>query len=516
MKAVAYARFSTDRQREESILAQMRAINEWAMKNDVVVVREYLDEGKSATNDDRPAFQKMIGELRQIKPNLVLVHKLDRFARDRFDAAFYRREIQKAGARLLAVDQPLDDSPESIFLEGILEAQAEFYSRNLAREVMKGMKENAYKARFNGGNVPLGFDIGPDRSYVINEEEAAAVRLIYAMKLAGNSLTNIVNELNRQGRTTKTGKPFGKNSIDSILRNERYGGTYVFNQTPKKVAGKRNNRVKNPDDKIIRVEGAIPAIIPPDEWKAVQEMLNARKWTKPRERSEELYVLTGVLKCGHCGAAMVGNGSLRRAKDGMKRYYYYTCSRYSRNRDCTNKKRYPKEQIEQWVFADLESKMIRPDNRDEFIDTIWKAIENINAKSNYYKANLDKQLQKIEARMKKLIQAVEDGMPYRHVAPEFEELGRQKDHLLDNLAQNLSPFEKVTRSHVVNYMKKNAGKAVMGASLETKKEIVASYIHQATILNEQFDAVYKINLIGCDNAGARGGTRTHTPRGTRF
>lgn len=72
------------------------------------------------------------------------------------------------------------------------------------------------------------------------------------------------------------------------------------------------------------------------------------------------------------------------------------------------------------------------------------------------------------------------------------------------------------RSHVVNYMKKNAGKAVMGASLETKKEIVASYIYQATILNEQFDAVYKINLIGCDNAGARGGTRTHTPRGTRF
>lgn len=147
MKAVAYARFSTDRQREESITAQLRAIHEYALKNNIHVVREYLDEGRSATTDDRPAFQQMFSDLEEVRPNLVLVHKLDRFARDRFDSAYYRREIQKAGARLVAVDQPLDDSPESAFLEGILEAQAEFYSRNLAREVMKGMKENAFESQ---------------------------------------------------------------------------------------------------------------------------------------------------------------------------------------------------------------------------------------------------------------------------------------------------------------------------------------------------------------------------------
>ena len=108
MKAVAYARFSTDRQREESITAQLRAIRDYAAKNNIHVVREYLDEGKSATSDDRPTFQQMIGDLEETRPNLVLVHKLDRFARTYSDSAFYRREIQKAGAKLVAIDQSPD------------------------------------------------------------------------------------------------------------------------------------------------------------------------------------------------------------------------------------------------------------------------------------------------------------------------------------------------------------------------------------------------------------------------
>ncbi|MGB9860485.1 MAG: recombinase family protein, partial [Moorellaceae bacterium] len=149
MKAVAYARFSSDNQREESITAQLRAIREYAAKHNIIIIREYTDEARSATTDDRPGFLQMISDLRNgvIRPDLVLVHKLDRFARNRYDAAIYRREIQRAGARLIAVEQPLDDSPEGTFLEGILEAMAEYYSRNLGREVMKGMRETAFQCR---------------------------------------------------------------------------------------------------------------------------------------------------------------------------------------------------------------------------------------------------------------------------------------------------------------------------------------------------------------------------------
>ncbi len=505
MKAVAYARFSTDRQREESITAQLRAIHDYAMKNNIHVVREYLDEGKSATSDDRPAFQKMIGDLEETRPNLVLVHKLDRFARDRFDSAFYRREIQKAGARLVAVDQPLDDSPESAFLEGILEAQAEFYSRNLAREVMKGMKENAFKAKFNGGRTPLGYNIDQEGYYVINEDEAATIRLIFQMKLAGKSLTSIVDELNNQGRRTKAGKPFGKNSIDAILRNERYSGTYVFNETPKKVAGRRNNRVKNPEDKIIRIEGAIPAIVSPEDWQAVKEMMEARK-TGPREKGNTIYILTGILKCGQCGSAMVGKSSTKKSNGETLHYHYYECSRYLRNKDCTNTRRYPKEKVEHAILAKIEEKVLRPDDRVLFVNSIWQEICKININRDNETNALTSQLKEITEKMNRILDAIKEGLSYKHMIDEFNQLGDQKEYLEERIKNTRSPFEEITRQDVVNYLKQQKGKTVIGATLEAQKEIVTSYVQEATIIGDDLNIIFRLQLGSSHKAGVGGGT----------
>ena len=184
----------------------------------------------------------------------------------------------------MAVDQPMDDSPESAFLEGILEAQAEFYSRNLAREVMNGLKENAFKAKFNGGVPPLGYDIDQDRNYVINEREASVVRLIFQMKLAGKSLNMIINELNNRGFRTKANKPFGKNSIDSILQNERYCGVYIFNERPRKIAASVIGG-QNQDDKIIKIEGAVPAIVSRADWLAVKELMELHRVEPGKERN---------------------------------------------------------------------------------------------------------------------------------------------------------------------------------------------------------------------------------------
>lgn len=152
-RAVAYARFSSDSQREESITAQLRSIT--AMQRKTIskeIIREYTDKARTATTDDRPGFLSMIDDIKtgRIKVDLVLVHKLDRFARNRYDSALYRKIISQVGARLVAVAQPLDDSPESVLLESLLEGIAEYYLKNLSREVMKGMKENSYQGRFNG------------------------------------------------------------------------------------------------------------------------------------------------------------------------------------------------------------------------------------------------------------------------------------------------------------------------------------------------------------------------------
>jgi len=131
VKAIIYARFSSDNQREESITAQVRACTEYAQRRGYSIERVYTDEARSATTDDRPGFLQMIEEIksRAVHVNFLLVHKLDRFARNRYDSAVYRKALTTAGVRLVAVDQPLDDSPESVLLESLLEGLAEYYSK---------------------------------------------------------------------------------------------------------------------------------------------------------------------------------------------------------------------------------------------------------------------------------------------------------------------------------------------------------------------------------------------------
>lgn len=185
MRAYAYARYSSSNQREESIDAQLQAIREYAARENIQVARVFIDEAESARYDDRPSFQDMIDTARVDPPDMILVHKLDRFSRNRYDAAVYRRKLRDHGVRLVSVLEPLDGSPESVILESVLEGMAEYYSRNLAREVMKGMRQTAQKGKWCGGRPPLGYVVGPDRFLVIEPKGAATVRRIFDLFLQG-------------------------------------------------------------------------------------------------------------------------------------------------------------------------------------------------------------------------------------------------------------------------------------------------------------------------------------------
>ncbi len=180
-KAVLYARFSSDNQREESIEAQLRAIHEYCERNGIIVIREYCDRAKSATTDDRPEFLQMIADAKNGGFDFVIVHKLDRFSRNRYDSAHYKKELKKCNVAVLSVLENLDDSPESVILESVLEGMSEYYSKNLAREVMKGMKESALQCRPLGGKPPYGYQINPQTCrYEVKESEAQAVKLIFS------------------------------------------------------------------------------------------------------------------------------------------------------------------------------------------------------------------------------------------------------------------------------------------------------------------------------------------------
>ncbi|MDD6906310.1 MAG: recombinase family protein, partial [Finegoldia magna] len=202
-KAVAYGRYSTDMQREESIDAQFRAIRDYCDRNKIELVSTYADEGISGTTDNRPEFQRMIKDAELGAFDYVIVHKLDRFSRSKYDSAIYKRKLKLAGVQLLSVLENLDGSPESLILESVLEGMSEYYSRNLSREVKKGMRENALKCKFNGGIPPLGYDIDDDKNYVINAHEAEAIKLIFDMFTKNYSYSEMMRKLNSLGYKTK-------------------------------------------------------------------------------------------------------------------------------------------------------------------------------------------------------------------------------------------------------------------------------------------------------------------------
>jgi len=141
--AVIYARYSSHNQREESLDAQIRACRAYAETMGYTVIEIYADSAQSTTNDNRIEFQRMIADAKQKKFQYVIVHKLDRFSRDKYDSAIYKRELKINNVTLLSVTEKLDGSPESLLMETLYEGMAQFYSANLAREVMKGLKENA-------------------------------------------------------------------------------------------------------------------------------------------------------------------------------------------------------------------------------------------------------------------------------------------------------------------------------------------------------------------------------------
>ena len=175
MTAVIYARYSSDNQREESIEGQIRECTAYAEKNDLTVVKHYIDRAISAKTDNRPEFQQMIKDSDKKLFDIVLVWKLDRFARNRYDSARYKTQLKKNSVKLVSATEIISEGPEGIILESVLEGYAEYYSADLSEKVIRGMTENALKGKFTGGAIPFGYTINADRHFEIDPMTAPFV-----------------------------------------------------------------------------------------------------------------------------------------------------------------------------------------------------------------------------------------------------------------------------------------------------------------------------------------------------
>lgn len=384
MNAVIYARYSSDNQSEESIQAQLRACNEYAERNRINIVHEYIDRAQSARSDKRTNFQNMITDSKKRTFEAVIVHKLDRFSRDRYDHAIYRKKLRDNGVKLISVLENLDDSPESVVLESVLEGFSEYYSKNLARETRKGLKEIALKAKFTGGCPPFGFDIDENNNYIINEREAAAVRKIFDACLNNTGYNQLLIEFDKQGIRTKFNKPFGKSSFNAILKNRKYIGDYIYYPV-----GTYREKKSEP----IIIENALPQIVESEIFWEVQKKMKERKHSG-RVKAIEPYLLSGVLVCGECGETMSGH---RHSKNG-NHYYDYECSRNARTKQCSNRT-FSRDKLEKLVcdyirelLSDeaineirkflLDNAKLINDNNDESITLIKREINSLERKIN--------------------------------------------------------------------------------------------------------------------------------------
>lgn len=483
MKKIAiYARYSSDNQREESIEAQIRAINEFCEKNNYKVIKIYTDEAKSATSDNRPEFQQMIKDSNTGIFDIVVVHKLDRFSRDRYDSAFYKRELKKNNVQLVSVLENLDDSPESIILESVLEGMAEYYSANLSREVMKGMKETAYQCKHTGGIPPLGYNVDKDKNYIINDLEADIVKAIFEMCYKGNSYSEILDYLKSNGLKTKLGKDFSRSSLNNILRNEKYCGTYVFNKTGQKIRGKRNIYNKS-EEEIIRIENGIPAIVSTDIFNAIQKKMDTSSQSdKAAKKSIETYMLSGKIFCGECGSRMKGNK--RFSGRNKNKYVTYDCSNRRDKKGCTAKS-INRDLVEGMIIEFLEEDFFSYSNIDNLADKLIESNKKINygvpqtINAHTYK------LKQIQKKIDNIIDAISNGMFHISMKEKMDNLEKEKasyESKIANLKLKLKNNKNIDKQKIIDFLEQN--KSLKKKSLDMQKHIVQTFIKKVTVYED--------------------------------
>ncbi len=430
-KVALYARFSSDNQRAESIDAQLRAMRNYCKDHNYIITETYTDEAKSATTDRRPAFQQMIADSSKKTFDIVLVHKLDRFARNRYDSAVYKRELRKNGVIVCSVLENLDNSPESIMMESVLEGMSEYYSQNLAREVMKGMRETALQCKHTGGKPPLGYDVDEDtKKLIINPYEAETVKLIFDMYSKGYGYSAILDELHNQNRKTKKGTDFVKNSLYSILTNPKYQGVFVYNRSSAKDCnGRRNTHMYKENDDIVFVDGGCPQIVDRDTYDKVQSILVTHKHTGGRMNAKENYLLSGKLICKECGRTLTGS----KRKSGRSKLVHITYRCPSNKYKCNNRE-INKVYIEDYVISLLERYIFN----HSALKKISKRIDEMSGASiqESREEQLHQELEETNIALKNVADAVASGLISDVLVAKLNELESKKANIEQRLMDN--------------------------------------------------------------------------------
>ncbi len=440
--AVSYLRVSTRGQAERgggndegfSIPAQREANKRKALSMGAIVGKEFVDRGASAKSADRPQLQAMLEYVKENAERIdyVIVHKVDRLARNRGDDIDIMRTLRECGVQLVSASESIDDSPAGMLLHGIMSSIAEFYSQNLANEVRKGMSEKVK----NGGTptkAPIGYinirridEKGrEERTVVLDEERAPLIKLAFTEYATGNwTIRSLADYINACGLTTRATPKLPSTEItcsamERILTNPYYKGIVTYNG--------------------VEYPGTHPVIVEPELWDTVQTVLSSHM-SGERTR-EHPHFLKGSVFCGECGSRMIVTYAKNHA--GMV-YPYFVCSgRHSKRTNCTLKAILI-EEVEQQIEQIYEHYSFPPEIRQPLEEQVRAVITTEREKFAVQADSLKREKEKLERKRKKLMESYySEAIPLELLKSEQAQIGKQLAAVEREMRMHDMAFEEV-------------------------------------------------------------------------
>ena len=443
MTVAIYARVSTARQFEKdlSIPDQIKQLHDWCSLNGYAVGQDYVEKGATATDDRRPMFQQMIADAcRKPSPyEAIVVHSLSRFYRDSLELALYERKLKQFGVRLISITQQTSDDPSGEMARKIFSIFDEYQSKENGKHTLRAMRENARQGYWNGSRPPFGYktealQLSKDKlkkRLGVEESEARIVRQIFDAYLhgdggAGAGAKQIATELNRLG-VTHRGTTWTRSRVHEVLSNETYAGDFYFNRVANKTGKKK------PPSEWIHM--SVPVIIERDAFDTVQE----RKASRSADVVNPAVVgsktlLTGIAKCGVCGAGM----TLITGKSG--KYRYYKCAtRTCKGNDLCENPAVPMDKLDDAVLNLLAEQLFTPERVMTMLNELRGEIEQRQKSEKDELGRLQDELDELEKATTRLYEAVEKGL-----LP------------LDSTLQERSEKLKAKREDVINRMSRSS------------------------------------------------------------
>ena len=398
--AVIYARYSSSNQTEQSIEGQLRVCHEFAERENILILDTYIDRAMTGTNDNRADFQRMIKDSSKREWNYVIVYKLDRFSRDKYATAVHKKTLKDNGVKLLSATECIPDTPEGIIMESLIEGMGQYYSEELSQKVRRGMNETRQKGNFTGGHLLYGYSV-ENKKVIIDEEKAEIVRYIFEQYSVGVYVEDIIAELTAKGVYNR-GKPFARNTVYKMLKNEKYSGIY---------------RIR---DEVF--ENMYPQIVTPKIFEIVREKVKVNQYGK--RSLDVVYLLRNKMKCGYCGQSI--NAECGTSKNG-KRKHYYKCFGRKRNSGC-KKKMIQKDLLEKLVIEAIITILSNHENKETLISAVLKQQERRIAQNSILKVLLREQKQ-VNNALENIVAAIEQGVITNTTTKRLKELETRLDDL---------------------------------------------------------------------------------------